>query len=154
MFKRSFESERVIIIVQTHITASPSVKAHTRSACLLIFCSIVVTEEVAHVLVGFLLLWLLLLLLLGGGGGGSGGNGGTSAGSGNGGGSDVREKLLDVLALEGLGEEAGPVWLDFVAGCLDHLSELVTLYQYEISFPLKISCYSCCCIPILAQDEL
>ena len=87
-------------------------------------CSVVVSEEAAHVDIGGFL--FLLLLLLGGGGGG---NGGTTSGgsSGNGGGADVGEELLNILALEGLGEEGGPVGLNLVAGCLDDLSELVAL---------------------------
>ena len=86
--------------------------------------SVVITEEATHVDIGGFLFLLLLLLCCGGGG-----NGGTSGGgsSGNGGGADVGEELLNILALEGLGEEGGPVWLNLVAGCLDDLSELIAL---------------------------
>jgi len=84
-------------------------------------CSVVVSEEATHVDIGGFL--FLLLFLLGCGGGG---NGGTNGG-GNGGGADVGDKLLNILALEGLGEEVGPVGLNFVAGCLDDFSELIAL---------------------------
>jgi len=69
-----------------------------------------VEETEAHVLVG-----LLLLLLLGGLWGvlgGSGTTGSTTSSSWGGGsattGSNVQEQLLDILALEGLGEERSP----------------------------------------------
>ena len=53
------------------------------------------------------------------------GRGGTT--SGGGGGSNVGEESSDVLSLEGLGEEAGPVALDSVAGGLDDLGEFLIL---------------------------
>ena len=89
--------------------------------------SVVVTEEATHVNISSFL--LLLLLLLGGSGGTSGSDGGTtSGGSSNGGsGANVGEELLNILTLEGLGEERGPVGLDLVAGGLDDLGELVSL---------------------------
>ena len=88
--------------------------------------SVVVSEEATHVNIGGFL--FLLLLLLGGSGCAGGGDGGASGGSGgNGGGADVGEEVLDVLTLEGLGEEGRPVSLNLVAGGLDDLSELVTL---------------------------
>lgn len=89
-------------------------------------CSVVITEEATHIdISGFL---FFLLLLLGGGSttSGGGGNGGTGGGDG-GSGADVGEEVLDVLTLEGLGEEGRPVSLNLVAGGLDDLSELVTL---------------------------
>ena len=76
-------------------------------------CSIVVTEETTHINISLFLLGSLLLL----------GRGGSNGGSG----ADVGEEVLNVLSLEGLGEEGGPVSLNFVAGGLNDLSELVTL---------------------------
>lgn len=63
----------------------------------------------------------------------SGGRGTTSGGSGTTSGSDVQEQLLDVLALEGLGEERGPDGLDvgdFGGG--DEGLELVGLRKYHV----------------------
>ena len=72
-----------------------------------------------------LILTLLFLLLgLASTGVTTGGGGTTSGGCGR---SDVREELRDVLSLEGLGEEAGPVALDIVAGGLDDLGEFLIL---------------------------
>ena len=87
--------------------------------------SIVITEQAAHIDVSLFLLGLLFLL---GSGSGGIGNGGTHGDGSNGGSwADVGEEVLDVLSLEGLGEEGGPVCLNLVAGGLNDLSELVTL---------------------------
>ena len=86
--------------------------------------SIVITEQAAHIDVS---LFLLGLLFLHSGGLGGSGNGGTHGDSNGGSWADVGEEVLDVLSLEGLGEEGGPVCLNLVAGGLDDLSELVTL---------------------------
>jgi hypothetical protein len=69
------------------------------------------------------LLFLLGSGSWGGGNGGAHGDGGSNGGSG----ADVGEEVLNVLSLKGLGEEGGPVGLNFVAGGLNDLSELVTL---------------------------
>lgn len=81
----------------------------------------------------------LLLLLLGGGlgrtSGGSTGSGGTGS-SGGGGtttGSDVGEHRLDVLALEGLGEEGSPDGLDLDRGGRGDGDDLVGLCECESS---------------------
>lgn len=74
-------------------------------------------EEAHHVVVRLL---LLLNLLLGGGGvvatGGSATSSGSAASDGGTATTDVGEELLDVLALEGLGEETGPDGLDLDTG--------------------------------------
>jgi hypothetical protein len=74
---------------------------------------IIITEEAAHVdvLLFFLLLLFLLLLDSGSSGSGISGDCSTSATSG----SNVRQKLSDVLSLEGLGEKGWPVWLNGVS---------------------------------------
>ena len=88
-----------------------------------------VEEAESHVVV--LLLGLLLLLLLLGlrrGGGASGSRGGASGGGGGpDAGADVGDEVLDVDALEGLGEEAGPVRLHVHLGGLQDGADLVTL---------------------------
>jgi hypothetical protein len=90
----------------------------------------IVATPTHHVVVGLLL--GLLLPLLGGGSlgsstasGGSGG-GGTSSGGGTTT-TDVGEHGLDVLALEGLGEERGPNGLDLDLGGLGEGGDLVAL---------------------------
>jgi hypothetical protein len=71
-----------------------------------------VEETEAHVLIGLLLL-LNLLLSLGLGGGVS--SGATSRGSGSGAsGADVGQELLDVLTLEGPGEDGRPDGLNLL----------------------------------------
>jgi hypothetical protein len=91
-----------------------------------------VKESESHVVV-LLLLWLLLLLLLlalllvFSGGGGLGGCGGSRCGSAN-----VGDQLLDVAALEGLGEEAGPVRLNLDLGGLQEGGDLLTLKKKNI----------------------
>lgn len=64
---------------------------------------------------GFFLLFLLLLLS---GGGASSGSSASGSGGGTDTRSDVGDELLDVAALESLGEEAGPEGLDFDLGGL------------------------------------
>ena len=53
------------------------------------------------------------------------GSGGTT--SGGGGRSNVGEESSDVLSLEGLGEETGPVALNSVSASLNDLAELLFL---------------------------
>lgn len=79
-----------------------------------------------HVVVRLLL--LLLLLLLGGGllSGGSATGSDSAAGDGGTTTTDVGEELLDVLALEGLGEEAGPDGLDLNTSSGGEGGDLVT----------------------------
>ena len=90
-------------------------------------CSVVIittTEEISHIDV---LLGLLFLgLLLSGSSATSSGTTGSGASSG-GTSADVGEQLGDVLTLEGLGEEAGPVALDGVSGGLDDLAKFFLL---------------------------
>ena len=109
-----------------------------------------VEQTEAHVLVG-LLGGLLLLLLLGRGGGIATG-GGTARGGGSGraaAGADVRQQVLDVLALEGLGEQRRPDGLDVGdLGGLDQGLELVGLYRKrerrgKLSVSLVIQRVSC-----------
>ena len=87
-----------------------------------------VKETESHVVV-LLLGLLLLLLLLGLLGGGSRSAGGGRAGRGGSAGAraDVGDELLDVDALERLGEEAGPVRLHLDLGGLEDGADLVTL---------------------------
>ena len=76
-------------------------------------------------------LTLLGLLLSGGVSGGSGTASGSTTSSGGGGATraDVKEEVLDVLALEGLGEERGPDGLNLGnLGGGDQSLELVGLY--------------------------
>ena len=60
--------------------------------------------------------------------GGSGSGGGASSGGGTG----VAEEVSDVLALEGLGEEAGPVSFNGVAGGGDDLVQFL-FSDFELS---------------------
>jgi hypothetical protein len=85
-----------------------------------------VEETEAHVVVRLLL--LLLLLLLSGGvlGRGSAAGSGSTASDGGTATTDVGEELLDVLALEGLGEERGPDGLDLNTSGLGEGGDLVT----------------------------
>lgn len=80
------------------------------------------TEKVAHI--DILLRFLLLGFLLG-----SGRSSATSATSGSGGGTraNIGEQLGDVLTLEGLSEEAGPVAFNRVSAGLDDLAEFLLL---------------------------
>jgi len=72
-----------------------------------------VEETEAHILVGLLLLLLLLLLnSLSSGVATSGTTSGTTGSGGTTTGTDVHEEVLDVLALESLGEDGGPDGLD------------------------------------------
>ena len=76
-------------------------------------------------------LTLLLLLLSGGGVRGTTSSGGSATGGGGGTttGADVHEQVLDVLTLEGLGEEGGPDGLDVLnLGGGDERLELVGLF--------------------------
>lgn len=89
-----------------------------------------VEQTEAHVvvrLVGLLLLLLLLLLGLGGWSSGGGSRGSTTGGSGTNSGSDVGDQVLDVDALQGLGEETGPVGLHLDVGGLQDGVDLLTL---------------------------
>ena len=99
-----------------------------RTPVILVASARLVEESESHVVV--LLLGLLLLLLFLGGvaagrgvtaGGGSGRGGGPNAGA------DVGDQLLDVAALQGLGEEAGPVGLHLDLGGLQEGVDLLTL---------------------------
>ena len=108
------------------------------------FSSVVIvtaTEEISHIDV-LLGLCLLLLLGLSWGSFSSATSGSGSTGWGSATSSDVGEELGDVLALEGLGEEAGPVALDGVTAGLDDLAELLLLKWRKNSFELKIWCYA------------
>ena len=80
-----------------------------------------------HVVVRLLL--LLNLLLLSGSGLGGGLTGSTRGGSGGGGTTttDVGEELLDVLAVESLGEEGSPDGLDLDLGGGGESDDLVAL---------------------------
>ena len=69
----------------------------------------------------------LLLLLLGGGGITTSGGSSSSDGGSGGGRASVGEEVTDVLALECLGEEAGPVGLDLHTGSLADGVDLVGL---------------------------
>ena len=110
-------------------------------------CSVVVfttTEEISHVNVLLGLFWLGLLLGSASGGSASSGSGSCSGGTR----ANVREKLGNVLTLEGLGEESGPVALNGVSASLDDLAEFLFLLTIEsprmvrISLsPLNGSCY-------------
>lgn len=75
-----------------------------------------VEETHAHVLVGLL---LLFLGLLGGSGLGSGASSGTSGRSSGGGASSAegKQKLLEVLALNGLGKDVSPDLLLVCCSC-------------------------------------
>merc|ERR1719419_916683 len=97
-------------------------------ALLLVYAGIPLVEQTeAHVLIGLLGLFLLLLLLGSSGSVSSVGSGGstTSGGGGTGRGSHVSHQVLDVHALQGLGEQAGPVGLNADAGCLQDGGQLV-----------------------------
>ena len=81
-------------------------------------------------------LTLLLLLLSGGGVRGTTSSGGSATGGGGGTttGADVHEQVLDVLTLEGLGEEGGPDGLDVLnLGGGDERLELVGLFAKCVS---------------------
>ena len=86
---------------------------------------ITATEEITHVDV-FLGLLLLGLLLLSSGrvsrSSAAGGRASTAATS-----ADIGQKLGNVLSLEGLGEETGPVALNSVSASLNDLAELLFL---------------------------
>jgi hypothetical protein len=87
------------------------------------------TRMTHHVVVR-LLLGLLLLLLLGGLGGGLSGttsSGGSTTGSGGTTTTDVGQELLDVLAVEGLGEEGSPDGLDLDVGGRGKSGDLLAL---------------------------
>lgn len=80
-------------------------------------------------------LTLLSLLLSRGVSGGSGTASGSTTSSGGGGTTraDVKEEVLDVLALEGLGEERGPDGLNLGnLGGSDQSLELVGLYAKNV----------------------
>ena len=79
------------------------------------------SEQISHVDVLLGLLGLLFLGRLSSGTSGTGGSGGGGSGA------DVGEELGDVLTLEGLGEKAGPVAFNGVAGGLDHLVQFLLL---------------------------
>lgn len=89
------------------------------------------TEQTeTHVVVGLFGFFLLLLFLLLGGSRGSGrssttGSRGTTTGTDAG--SDVRDQILDVDSLQGLGEQTGPVRLDFDVGGLQDGRDLLIL---------------------------
>ena len=88
-----------------------------------------VEQAESHVVVRLLGLFLLGLLLGGGRGstsGSGGGGGGRSSAGGTDSGSDVGEEVLDVDALESLGEEAGPVGLHVDLGGLQDGLNLLT----------------------------
>ena len=89
-----------------------------------------VEQAESHVVVRLLGLFLLGLLLGGGRGSTSGsGGGGRSSAGGTDSGSDVGEEVLDVDALESLGEEAGPVGLHVDLGGLQDGLDLLTLQE-------------------------
>jgi len=91
-----------------------------------------VEQTEAHVvvgLVGLLLLLLFLLLGLGGWSSGGGSGGSTSSRGGTDSGSDVGDQVLDVDALQGLGEEAGPVGLHLDVGGLQDGVDLLALWE-------------------------
>lgn len=85
-----------------------------------------VEETESHVVVAGLLLLLLLGRGLASGCGGFRG-GGRGCGSGADAGRDVGDELLDVAALQGLGEEAGPVRLHLQLGGLEKGRDLLSL---------------------------
>merc|ERR1719340_9811 len=84
---------------------------------------ILIEKAESHVII-FLLLGLLLLGL--GGGGGTTGGSATSSGTGS---SDTRadlgDQVLQVAALESLGEESGPVGLEVDSGSLEDGGDLL-----------------------------
>lgn len=87
-----------------------------------------------HVVVRLLLLLDLLLLgrsLGSTASGGTGGSGRTSSGGGTTT-TDVGEEVLDVLAVEGLGEERGPDGLDLDLGGRGEGGDLVTLMKLAL----------------------
>ena len=103
------------------------------------------TPFVTHHVVVRLLLLLLLLLGLGGLWGSLGG--GTTSGSWGGTGSggttttNVGQEVLDVLAVEGLGEEGSPDGLDLDLGGGGEGGDLVALQVVsELSYPSLDSC--------------
>ena len=61
------------------------------------------------------------------GSGGSSLSGGSASGDSDGSSGDAGEQVADVGSLESLGEHAGPVSIDLVAGGSDDLGELVSL---------------------------
>ena len=69
---------------------------------------------------------MLLTFLLGGFSASATGRSSTSSGGG-GGGADVREELANVLSLQCLGEETGPVALNCVSASLDDLVQFLFL---------------------------
>lgn len=87
-----------------------------------------VEETESHVVILLLGLFLLgLLLCLSGGSGVTGSGCGGSSGARADSGTDVGDQLLNVAALEGLGEQAGPVGLNIDLGGLQDGLNLLTL---------------------------
>ncbi len=78
-------------------------------------CRNLIEQSESHVVIRLLRGFLLFGLLLSGGGRASCANTG----------SNVAQEVLDVDSLEGLGEEAGPVWLNVDLGGLQDGQDLL-----------------------------